>query len=352
MNENKETNDTRISNTKMIFFIALSNILIISEVGFYTFFTPFDHSAWIALLIYIFITFFISIIFKGFPNNSGIIKKINKNKIIKLLILFYYIIIISTMIFLSTIIIKQKFYSDINIIIIYGTLLLCCIYVGNHNFNNIINVALIFFVLILIFYFISFTHLDGRNFKLLLPLTIDIKKLYRSRLILIFPLENILFSLNSDNLKKGFNRKIFTIGNILSMFYLLIIFIDSISLLGANYFKDVKFGSFIRWQVYQGNKFIENFDIFVLVIMVITITFRMAININNVFNILLCKKKNKFNLIFYIIIFIILTIYCLFINYLNIIMKYVLFCSFFISIIIYIYFIILSFKIKRGNKNV
>ena len=140
MNNNKTTqNSTKIGNIKFSIFMTSSNILILSEVGFYSLFTPFKHTSWIVLLIYIGITFILSIIFKGFPNDTGIITIINKHFIIKYLLLIYYFIVISTMIFLGTIIIKDKFYSDVSIIIIYATLLFTCIYIGFRNFNNIIN---------------------------------------------------------------------------------------------------------------------------------------------------------------------------------------------------------------------
>lgn len=357
MNNNKSTqNSTEIGNIKMTIFMAISNILILSEVGFYSFFTPYKHTAWIALLIYIGITFILSILFRGFPNNTGIIKIINKHFIIKYLILIYYFIVISTMIFLGTIIIKDKFYSDVSIIIIYATLLFTCIYIGYRNFNNIINVSLIFFTLIVVFYVISLTHLDGRNFNLLLPFTFDIKKIFLGKIILLFPLENILFSLNTDSLRNGFQTKTYVIGNLSSMFYLLLIFIDSLSLLGANYFESVKYGSFIRWEVYQGNKFIENYDIFVLIIMVTTIVFRMGLNVNNFQTILGIKKTNKFNAIFFISIFLVLSAYCLLINNLQIVLKYALDSAFIIAIILYIYFVVLSWiifirrKKDYGNK--
>lgn len=353
MNNNKTTqNSTKIGNIKLTIFMTISNILILSEVGFYSFFTPFKHTSWIALLIYIGITFILSIIFKGFPNDTGIIKIINKHFIIKYLLLIYYFIVISTMIFLGTIIIKDKFYSDVSIIIIYATLLFTCIYIGFSNFNNIINVSMIFFTLIIVFYAISLTHLDGRNLNLLLPFTFDIKKIFLGKIILLFPLENILFSLNTDNLRNGFKTKAYTIGNLSSMFYLLLIFIDSLTLLGANYFKNVKYGSFIRWEVYQGNKFIENYDVFVLIIMVTTIVFRMGLNINNFQAIMGIKKTNKFNTIFFILIFIVLSVYCLFINNLQVIIKYAIEISFIIIIILYIYFVVLSWIIYIRRKKI
>ena len=211
---------------------------------------------------------------------------------------------------------------------------------------------MIFFTLIIVFYAISLTHLDGRNLNLLLPFTFDIKKIFLGKIILLFPLENILFSLNTDNLRNGFKTKAYTIGNLSSMFYLLLIFIDSLTLLGANYFKNVIYGSFIRWEVYQGNKFIENYDIFVLIIMVTTIVFRMGLNINNFQTIMGIKKTNKFNTIFFILIFIVLSVYCLFINNLQVIIKYAIEISFIIIIILYIYFVVLSWIIYIRRKKI
>lgn len=343
-------NNTKVGNIKIVSFIAISNILILSEVGFFNFFLNFRHTAWIALLVYIFITFIMSMFFKGFSKDSIILKKVLDNKLIKNLILFFYTIIISTMIFLTTIIIKDKYYTDINIVLLYSSLLLTCIYIGYRTFNNIINISMIFFFFILLFYVISFSHLDGRNISLLLPFTLDIKKLYSAILILIFPLENILFSLNCNNLKNGFTRKAYVLGNVLSLIYLLIIFIDSITLLGADYYVNVKYGSFIRWEVYQGNKFIENFDVFLLIIIIVTITFRMGLNICNFRNLLKVKKTEKFNVIFFIVFFIIIGIYTIFINHFNIILKYMLYASLVISFIIYIYFITMSWKLSKKEK--
>lgn len=344
------TNTSKIGSVKSIIFITISNILIMSEIGFYSFFEPFKNTAWIALLIYLFISIILSLLFCGFTNSTGIIKRINKHRIIKYIIAIYYFINILSMIFLGTVIIKDKFYPDVSIIIIYGTLLFTCIYIGYRSFSNIINTSIIFFSLIVLFYIISFTHLDGRNFDLLLPFTIDYKKLLMGKIILFFPLDNILFSLNCDSMKEGFSRKTYTIGNILSFVYLLIIFIDSITLLGANYFDNTKHGCFIRWEVYQGNKFIENYDVFLLVIMVTTIVFRIGLNINNFQNVLNIKKSDKVNAILFLIFFIGLSIFCLLINHLKTIIDISIYTSFYIAIIIYLYFIVLSWKIKHEKQ--
>ncbi len=347
----KDNNSTKVGDVKLISFISISNILILSEVGFYNFFLNFKHTSWIALIFYIIITFLLSMLFKGFPKDSMIVKKVQDNKIIKFLILLFYTIIIATMIFLTTVIIKDKYYADINIIILYSSLLFTCIFIGFRTFNNIINISMIFFFFILLFYIISFSHLDGRNMNLLLPFTLDLKKLLSAVLILIFPLENILFSLNCNNLKNGFTRKAYVLGNVFSLVYLLIIFIDSITLLGADYYVNVKYGSFIRWEVYQGNKFIENFDVFLLIIIIITITFRLGLDICNFRNLLKVRKTEKFNIIFFAIFFVLIGIYCIFINHFQIILKYLLYGSLGLSFIIYIYFVGMSWKLDKEGTN-
>ena len=337
----------KIKNNKIIIFIAISNILIISQAIFTKLLDTFKQSSWIALLVYIVFISIIGFLFKGFSTNTNIITDINKHKIIKYLLGIYLIYVISSSIFLASIIIKDYFYNKASLIIVFSIITTICFILSKLQFSKIINVSMIFFFFFLFLYFTPFFHLKERNFLLLLPFELDIKDLIKVYIILVFPLENILFSLYSNQIDKGFRRKDFILGNLFAYSYLLLIIIDSLSLLGANFFENTRFGEFIRWEVYQGNKFIEAFDIFFLIIMTASIIFRGIIYFNmfrKTFSIKRATYKQYYLL--FTVLLVQFTLY-VYINYFQDYVEYSLPISLIMISIIFTYLIYLSYKTKK-----
>lgn len=343
----------KIKNSTFILFLSLSNILIISEISSSLLFNNYGNNSWLVIIIYLLFVILISLLFNGF--NINITKYIKKKYLVKLVLVVYLYLSIVLMIFLTSVAIKNEFYPSININIIITTIAFCTIYVGCKQTKEILGLSAIFYIVILSYYVISFSFLNSRNFSLLLPISIDYKSLYKSYLIIMFPLENIIYSIQSDNIKNGFSRKTFVLGNVFTFLYLLFIFIDSITILGGNFHKGINFGSFMRWKTYQGNKFIESFNVFLMIIMILSIIFRLSLNINTLRRLTLIKKKS-FILIFSISLLIGLIFLNIYINIIKDILRIVLKCSFFLILFIYIYFTYLSYKLNKvtlkGIKNV
>ena len=337
-----------ISNKKMILFLGLSNILIVSQISFIQLINEFKQNSWWILLLVMLIFVLIGLLFPGIKKND---KNIFKNKFIKILLTLYLLIAIIENTFLTGLIIKQYFYTEANILIILIVLLITFYILGTFELTRIFDVGIIFFLLTSVFYLIPLFNQDDRNHSLLLP--IDIKQvinIYKAYLVFLFPLENIIYAYHYMQFKEGFRKKDFVIAGIISIVYLLQIIIDSISILGTNYFLESKESSYIRWQTFKGNKFIENFDIFLLVIMTVTICFRMALNVNTLLSIWKAKKKSKINILFILIFLGFEIILYVFSNIFNSILMYSLFVCLGLIGLIYLYIIISLRKNRKYQK--
>lgn len=322
-----------------------SNMILFSQICFSAFINNLNNYAHFGLLLYLIPIILLCFLFKGFNKGFNPIKYINNNKIIKTLILFYLLLFITIFIYLTSTVIKFQFYSELSIYLIFIGLLITCVYISICNINQIINISSIFFIIVLIFNIIPFFHLEERNLSLLLPVGIN-KNIIKCFIIFLFPLDNITLAINSASFEKGFSRKTFIIGNILSFILLLIIFLDNMTLLSSKYYIDTIFSPFIRWSVYQGNKFFESYEIILLVIMIITTIFKVSYNLCTIR--ILLKQNNTIKKSFsqIIIVFLLLCILYYFINSFNTILTISLIVLLILISLIYLYFIYLSYKQK------
>lgn len=338
----------KTKNYKVIFFLTASNILFINQSIFNVLINNYKQSSWIAIIFFIIIVMFLSIFFKGFTGTTNVTKELNKNKFVVSLINIYIIIILSVIIFLASIIIKDYFYNRTSVFIIIILLSILCNYLSRYSFPKIIGISLIFTIGCMFFYLIPIFHINERNFSYLLPLEFDIKKLFSCIHLIIFPMENIIFSIYSNQINKGFRKRDYLLSNIFSYIYLLFIVIDSITLLGANYYQNIRLGEFIRWEVFQGNKFIETYELFFLTIITTSVIFRGIIYFNIINRINLIKSNSLIRYIPLIITLIIQLLFYIFINnFHNIVFMSLNFLTI-IIIIVYIYFIKLSYKLNNN----
>lgn len=333
-------------NINLIIFMICSNMVLYSQIGFSTFINNLENYAHFGLICYLIPIIFLCFLYKGFRKGFNPIISIDKNIIIKFICIIYLSIFSTTLIYLTSTVIKIQFYSELPIIIIFIGLIITCIYLSTNSPNQIINVSSIFFIIILLFNLVPFFHIQERNFNLLLPIGIN-ENIYKCFIILLFPLDNIIFSINSASYDKGFSRKTFLIGNICSFALLLIIFLDNMTLLSYKYYIGTIFSPFIRWSVYQGNKFIESYEILLLIIMIITTIFRVAYNLSTIRILLKYKKNIKASATIFTILLIILIILYMFINKLNSILTVSLIILLILIIILFTYFIRLSYKSNK-----
>lgn len=341
----------KTKNYKVIFFLTTSNILFINQSIFNILINNYKQSSWIAIIFFIFISVLLSLFFKGFSGTTNVTKEINNNKFISFFISIYIIIILSIIIFLASIIIKDYFYNRANLFTIIIIISFLCFYLSKYTFPKIIGISLIFSIGYFVFYLIPIFHYKERNLSYLLPLEFDIKNIFSCINLIIFPMENIIFSIYSNQINKGFRKKDYLLSNLFSYIYLLFIIIDSITLLGANYYQDLRLGEFIRWEVFQGNKFIETYELFFLIIVSISVIFRGIIYFNIIRRLHLIKQDSFKKYIPLIITLIIQILFYLYINnFHDIVFKTLNYLTVLI-IIIYIYFIWLSNNIKNKTTN-
>jgi len=336
----------KTNNFSLLLFIAISNMTIYSQICFSTFVNNLYNSAYIGLLIYLIPIIILCSLFNGFKKNINPLKDIHKNKFIKFISIIYLFVHAILLIYFTSVVIKDHYYNHLSFYIIIAGILITCFYLGSFSPNKIINLSTIFFLMILLFNFIPFFHLEERNINLLLPISIN-KNIIKCYIIFMFPLDTIIFSLNSATYKNGFSKKLFILGNLFSFLLLITIFLDSLSLFSSKYYLNSIFSPFIRWSVYQGNKFFESYDILLLIILIVTTIFRVSYNFSTIKTLFINKKY--INIYGFLISFLILIILFLLVNYFNTILIINLIILFVTIFIIYCYIVHLSYKYKSKN---
>ena len=69
-------------------------------------------------------------------------------------------------------------------------------------------------------------------------------------------------------------------------------------LLGANYYLNTKMAGFLRWQLFKGDSILENYDVFLLVMITVTTIYKLSMHFNILRLITGLKKNNKYLFIF------------------------------------------------------
>lgn len=346
---NKSANKT--STSKLMIFNSVSNIPFISLIGFSLLINEYRTMSWVILIGLILLTVLLSLFFKGFNKDFNALKFIKERNILKVLITVYLIITISLVTIMSSLIIKKYFYTNNGVIMISIVLLIAGLYLSTTRIKNILDISVIFFILIPFFYIITLFTDESRTFRYLFPLDFNFENLSMSLLILIFPLENCLMFIFNNQTQNGIKTKHFLWTNVFTLLYLMYVLLDSLSMLSANFLIDLRYSSFFRWHLFSGNKFIQNYDIFILLIIFITVTFRLGYYFQ-LLRLTSFLKNSKTVSIFFFIFFLII-IYILYLNVnnmFNIVNKLLYFMAF-IILTIYSYFVIKSMEAPHESRD-
>jgi len=337
----------KLSMTKLVIFNSISNICFISIIGFSLLINTYGNMSWLVLIGCILISLLLSMFFKGFPNHFNVLKQVKKNHLLRIIILLYLTITITLVTITSTLAIKKYFYTENSTMFIAIFSIFIALLISYNRIKNIFDISMIFFILIPIFYFITLFTLEDRYIRYFLPMNFDLNNLNLALMILIFPLENCLMFLYNNQTKNGVKRKHFLISNFFTLFMLLLIIIDSLSLLSANFLKDIRYPSFYRWHLFSGNKFFQNFDIFLLIIIIITVIFRLSYYLQ-IFRLTLFAPKKKSTLLLSLLLFSITT-YTIYVNVNNIfnIVNKLLYFMFFLILIIFTIFVFKSMEVNN-----
>lgn len=346
-------NKNVLSNSKLIFFMSLSNIFIINLIGLSRLFNRFQNSAWLVVIIMIILNILIFLPFRGLPKGTNILKRLKDKYLLRILLILYIIFSISFNTIIVSLTINKFFYFNSNVLITATVILLAGIIISRESFNKIISLAIIFFIIILPFYMIPFTHLEERDFSLIFPLYLKFDELIYTAPLFMFPLEHLIHGLFCDQIEDGFSRKTLILSCIFEGIYIFFIMLDAQTLVGANFYVNMYYPGVFRWLVYQGNKFIENYDIFLLIIIIVTYIFKLAFYLHTGRKILYQKSINRTYIIIFIISIILIATLYIFNGQLGPISVIYLYFSLGILLILYFYFIYLSHKkeIKELRNN-
>lgn len=344
-------NEHNVKGYNIVIFMAITNILYCDFVGFNYLIDNFKQNAWIAILFLFIINIFICLFFKGFNKTFHPLKELSKNNLIRIITIIYITASSIFLIIYSSIIIKNYFYFESPIQIFILITIITSVIISFQGFNSIITSTTLLFFLFGFFYIFPLFFLNEHNFYLLLPIDFDFLKSYKILLMSLNLFDNFILAFYSPIIKNGFKRKYILIGNTILIIYFLYITMDSITLLGANYYSNTKMAGFLRWQLFKGGSFFENYDIFLLIMITIITIYKLSIHFNLLRLLFSQKRKIKIGLIITTTFSILSLIAYHLIDYIQ---NNIVIISLFLLIlifIIYLFFCKKSQEVKFGNNN-
>lgn len=333
-----------VSNKKIIYFMSLSNLFIINLIGLSRLFNRFKNSAWIVVIIMIIFNLLLFLPFKGLPKGTNLLKRLKNKYFLRIILLIYLFFSICFNTIIVSLTINKFFYFNSNVLITSFVLLLASIIISRESFNKIISFAITLFIIIMPLYIIPFTHFEERDFNLIFPIYLKLSDLIYTIPLFMFPLEHLIHGIFCDQMEKGFSRKTLILSCLFEGLYILFIMLDAQTLVGANFYVNMYYPGVFRWLVYQGNKFIENYDIFLLIIIIVTYIFKLAYYLHLSRKLLFIKSINKNYFLIFIFSFILISILYIFNNILGVLSVIYLYVSLGILLILYLYFIYLSYQ--------
>lgn len=269
----------QISPSKFIFFIVMSSIFFITAVYFPVLIKKFNNISWIAIIIAILMVVLLLLCFPSFNEGFNPLKSINKSSPIKFILSSYLIFSTILHIIICSILIKTVFYHLTPIIIIIFALTLPISVLTNQTSKCIFDTGTVFFFISLLIYILPLTSSSLRKLYLLLPIHFNFELSY-ILLMLLFPLDLIVYTFYNPIVKGGIKKKHLILATVLLLGYFMFIVIDSVTLLGSQYLNGIPFGGFLRWEYINDNRFFQSFDILMLFLVTIITIYKSAINLN------------------------------------------------------------------------
>lgn len=313
------------------------NNLITSNVLIYLF----PRNAYIVSLMFgIFTTLFYLLL----PNTSYQSEVLN-NIFQKLLLIFY--LSISTLLLLLVLfkILSLNFFLLTPTFLIITLFMFFIMLTGKVNIKIIVNIMIIIYLILMFSSQIHIINTNNRDFRLLLPLSFDLKKSYLSLFLICYSLDNLLFLIIPKITNQNISKYNYVIGTLLGTIISTWFIMDNYLFVDYHYFLDELFPSLLRFKFYTGPKYIEHLNVFLGIYIISYVFIKVLFNLE-LFRTLI-KKKNTLNyrcLITLIITAILITaFYYIDFNYNLIIMT---------SIILSILMLLFYFSLWRTKKHV
>lgn len=296
-----------------------------------------------AYLISLLLGLLCSLFFLFLPSTSYQSEVLN-NLFQKLLLIFY--LSISTLLLLLILfkILSLNFFLLTPTFLIITLFMFFIMLTGKVNIKIIVNMMIIIYLILMFSSQIHIINTNNRDFRLLLPLSFNLKKSYLSLVCICYFLDNLLFliipKITNQNVSK-YNYVIGTIiGTIISSWFI----IDNYAFVNYHYFLDELFPSLLRFKFYTGPKYIEHLHVFLGIYIISYVFIKVLFNLE-IFRTLI-KKKNTLNYRF-ITSSIITTILILLFYYLDFSYKLMITTSIILSILILLFY----FSLWRTKKH-
>ena len=344
-------NKKALHGFNLVLFISIGNAFYANFFGFNYLINNYDQTAWFPFIILLLINLLFCFFFKGFNNNFHPLKIIKKNYFIRIITIIYCLITSLIIILFASVLTRNFFYYETPALIFVFITVITSLILSYQSFSSIISTSTIFFSVFALFYIFPLFFVKEHDYNLLMPFSFDFKNSYKILLMLLFTFDNFIVIYYSPIIKNGLKRKHLLIGNTILIIYCLHIMIDSLSLLGANYYKDTFMSAFLRWQLFKGDSFLENYDIFLLVILTIITVYKISVYFNLVRLTLYQKKKKRFGVIFGVIFLILGVIGFHFIEIIQNNLQYIFLSLLILIFIIYLYFTKKSGEVRYANQN-
>ena len=278
----------KTSKFKLILYMIFSNLfLFIALTSDYTLEIMKNNTWYSPIFVFLGYIFLILII----PtNNKHLIKKVYSSKLFHIVLKAYLLIQSIILIYLGTIFYSSYVNFDISIILFILISILLSNVLSNKGLVNLINLSSIFFMICLILYIIPIVSNTDRYTNYLLPISFDLEYLFLIFILIFIPVDNIIYLIFHNYTYKPLTKKDLIIFGGLFFLLLTYIYTDLFTLLSYKIYDDYNLSFFFHWQIYNDNKYVSNYDIALLFIMLISFIFKLA---GNSFLFKLFSKKKK-----------------------------------------------------------
>ena len=287
----------KISKFKLLLFMIVTSLFYIIGLSFDLIIST---SCGASYLIGIFSILFLLIITIFLPKHLKLPFKTISNNIVRIIYKISIIVQSICIIVFSSSFIQTYFNIKSSLLIFIIIFLISTFFVSRSSLKNIVNTSFLFCLVSVISYIIPLTNNCERSFVYL--------ELFQNNFhyIIIFSLlitsyitDYIIISFYQNQVSSPLSKSDFLLYGLITISIVSFIIFDSTTIISYKYYEGINNASFFHWMLYKGNKYINNFDILVFIIMITSVFFKITFNFN--FLNVLSKKSfissNYFNII-------------------------------------------------------
>lgn len=317
--------------------IIISNALIVGNAKF----------SYVILVLFIPILFLILIV--GKFKDRFILSRIYKRKITKLILILYLFLSFIFMTIISVNIINQFFYFSMPDYFFIIVSVFVTMYIASLSNNNLVNLSFTIFVILLLINLLRIFNVSKGTYDFIIHDIQSFKFDFNFEILLLSGLfldGIILFFYNDDN--KRLSKKWYIISTCLGVVMSIFIMLENYLHIPYQFLNNSFFPSFTRYKMTIGPKYIEHFDVLLLINTIILIIIKCAISLRTLRLLLKIKQnfKNQIILSFFFILLIELVI-----QFFNLNMKTMYYCSLFLGGLLLLFYLNFFIFRRKNHEN-